>query len=1042
MQMHQVRAEFLNRLKGDLLGPRRGETEFLPASSPPTDIYSLGILYPRVESAASEAVDSGGMDEDLGSNVAADQDQDDDSPLAPILQKRPASAGMTFALESGSRCRLSINGGAYATAVENGVSGWLRRQLAPTAVELDASRTKEANGLLILGGMATLRVRWRHLATCDVVTVSVVSAAQPTPKNHKPLPDECLFQLGVTVKCIQGKFHPQPAPSFVVDEEEAELRLRYKHNQAWASGHGCSVNWDLSTSETPDQISIDFLPVSFVPRFTAEPSIDCTFDTEALSIERLATIESPNALNRLLVPFVEDFARWLKNCACLEKNGHEEAFDRVISRLEEQLRRLRHGVAFLTSGDQDAFEAFRIGNAAILDQMSTTAARKGDTFIISEARWRPFQLAFMLLAAPGAVRDEPEDSRNIVDLIWFPTGGGKTEAYLLLVAFVISHRRLANQEEGGGTAVISRYTLRLLTQDQFTRTATLICCLERLRRSGRIPGEEISIGLWLGADKERSTKRFLDAKNSSDKILAQETPKNPFHLERCPACSQKIVPDRLSEKSEDYGFNATLSSFGFHCPSAACDFHSKLPIQVVHAALYEKPPTVLLGTIDMFAQLSWDGRCRSFFGFQNKTRKHAPPSLVIQDELHLISGPLGTIAAIYETAIDAVFDYAGQRPKYVAATATIRNARDQAKKLYGRSTFVFPSPGVAASDSYYMREDPNLERARAYVGYMGQGHTPVSSSVHVLASSLLAGKWCTNADDYWTLVAYHNSRRELGKTMTLARDDVPLRIEALEGNDEGRTCEEVFELSSNVQTHLLPSVLHKMGLDRDTGEAMDLVACTNMISVGVDIPRLNLMVVMGQPKTASEYIQASSRVGRSSEAAGLIIVNFAATKPRDRAHYESFPVFHDGYYRWVEPSSVTPESPMALDRALHAAIIAATRLVVLLDNDDASGFDPSLSPDQSVVIESLRERLRSRVSPESWQYVEARFEDLIRWWVETASEHPSLRYHARSGTQFVSLIKRFDQKLAPPSRQTLLSMRNVEGSARFLPKGAGTGGRQ
>ena len=1036
MTMSDVRQDALRRLREDLEGPRGGPVEFLPDTCPPTDMYSLGILYPRVESDIGDPDDSGAVDEDLGTRVAAEKEEADDSPLAPMLQKRPASAGMTFALEHGTACKLAIACAAYEAEIENDMKGWRRRAVAVTRVEIDHARADGLDDAEILEGLARLRVRWRKLGTCDVVTVSVVSATPPVAKDHKPRPDECLFQLSLSVECEKGKFRPPPAPSFVVDDEEAELRLRYQHNKAWATGHGCSVRWEADRESSPAQVSIEFLPVAFVSRFIPDQRPDAQFDPAALSLERLAKVEDASDLKDLLDPFVADFAAWLEGLAGTDDEGHEDAFRRVIARLSEQLDRLRNGIAFLAGGDEDVLEAFRIGNTAILDQMERLAAMRGRPFKRSDARWRPFQLAFMLLAAPGSVRDDPGDSRGVVDLIWFPTGGGKTEAYLLLMAFVISHRRLVDPVAGGGTAVISRYTLRLLTQDQFTRTATLICCLERLRRIGRISGEEISIGLWIGGGQGQAPNKFKDALTSGRKVYTQEVPANPFMLDRCPMCGHLIVPDRISDRTEDYGFRATASSFHLFCPRPDCDFHSGLPIQVVDEALYENPPTVLLGTIDKFARLAWDGRCRSFFGLDQGDGSRQPPSLVIQDELHLISGPLGTIAAIYEAAMDTLFEHAGQRPKYVAATATIRNAGEQATKLYGRKAAVFPAPGIDSSDSYYMREDPDQTRARAYVGYMGQGHTPVTASVHVLASSLLAGQVCTEGDKFWTLVAYHNSRRELGKTMTLARDDVPLRIELLAGDEQERRCDEVFELSSNVPTRALPGVLHKMASPRESGEAIDLVACTNMISVGVDVPRLNLMVVMGQPKTASEYIQASSRVGRANDAAGLVIVNFAGTKPRDRAHYESFLVFHEGFYRWVEPSSVTPESPRALDRALHASVIAAVRLAELPKDVTASGFDPEKFGAQDAILDTLRSRIRSRVPAESWSYVESRFDSIVKWWADAASEHRSLRYHAKSGSQFKSLLERFGEDRGRPAMKTLDSMRNVEGSARFKVKGA------
>ncbi len=1030
----ELRSEIIARMRLQLEGPRYGPAEFLSRGFAPQSIYSLGVLYPRVEAETEGFIGADLIEEDLGSQVVSDEEPDD-APLAPMLQRRPASVGLSFAVSDSTVVNMEIRGARYVRALEGDLEGWRRKQLAPESCAVSASTFRTVDGKRVLEGSGVVRLRWRRVRGCDVVTITLLNSSAPVDADAQPDPESCLFQVGINVKITQGAFRPTPSPAFVVDPEEEELRLRYRKRCAWAAGHGCSVQWSSVEGEPPAAIGTDFLPVTFVPRFLPEAREGARYDVGVLSIERLSSVRTRDELRQTLSPFVEDFGAWLSNLRGSFYQGHESAAERILGGLEVQLVRMRSGLDVLCSTDE-AFEAFILASRALLDQMECIARSRSQPFDRRDARWRPFQLAFQLLAIPGIVSSDDDSGREIVDLIWFPTGGGKTEAYLFLSAFVIVYRRLVDPVRGSGTAVISRYTLRLLTQDQFTRSAALICCLELLRRSGAVPGgDPIRIGLWIGGGRQAAPNSYREACDFAERVLQSPEPVNPFLLECCPHCGTRLVPERLVEDRKSYGFDASDAHFLLRCPSQNCHFKDKLPVQIVDQALYDDPPSLLLGTIDKFARMPWDHRCRSFFGFAMTGSGTRAPDLVIQDELHLVSGPLGSIAALYEAAMDALLEQAGQRPKYIAATATIRGASDQVRRLYGRKVCIFPAPSTDASDSYFMREDNGIARARAYVGFLGQGHTPVTCLVHVAAAVLQAAGNVSTGDDYWTLVAYHNSRRELGKMMTLARDDIPARIEVIASPEVPRRPNEVVELSSSVGTELLPQVLSQMRQPRSDPSAIDVVACTNMISVGVDVERLNLMLVNGQPKTTAEYIQATSRVGRGERSAGLVVVNLAGTKPRDRAHYESFVAFHESYYRWVEPTSVTPESPGACDRALHAAVIAACRLPALPQDSDAPCFDPN-APAQARAIDCLARRLQRGCAEALWPEVESRLEEVIRWWVEAKVHGKVLRYEAKGGQQFKGLLKRYGSSAGAPARETLDSMRNVEGDAAFRIRGA------
>jgi hypothetical protein len=987
----------------------------------------VGVLFPR------EA--GGDAEEETGSVIAGDgEDGPDDSPLAAMLQRAPASAGVTFAVAAGSSIRVETSGAEYVEAVMpdgpavSAPRGFQRQQLPVETFEFDDRN--EGDGVWpIWTNRAEIRCRWRVAGPVRIITISVVNRAQGAAEGNVR-PDECIYQLGMEFQCIAGAFRESPAPDVPFDDEEAELRLRYRRKVAWATGHSCSVAWETPATDRPPRwVRMEFLPTAELRPFSPGVRSGHSFEEVVLSPEWLAADPAPSVLRQALERFVDDFDRWV--AAQTEKDlesVHHGARDRILARLQQQSARLHHGVLHLCDARfPERLRAFALANQAMLEQMRVSSARAGRAFDRGRARWRPFQLAFQLLSMPGALGADPDDRRDLVDLIWFPTGGGKTEAYLLLSAFVIIWRRLVHGDFGCGTAVVSRYTLRLLTNQQFERTAALACALEHMRRKDLIPGvHPIDVGLWIGGGKDSSPNTLKQAFDLAEEVLAADRPESRFMLRRCPWCAEPLVPASRSDDCNDYGFEATPTGFLLRCPSAGCEFHERLPVQVVDEALYSNPPAILLGTIDKFARLPWESRSRSFFGFAaaGSDGHFQPPDLVIQDELHLISGPLGTIAAIYEAGMDVLASRGGSGPKYIAATATIRGAEDQAHRLYGRQVAVFPAPGLDCDDSYFMFMNDAESGSRLYVGVMGQGHTPVTATVHSMAAMLEAGAISTPEDDYWTLLVYHNSRRELGKTMTLARDDVHKRIRVIAPEFDGRQQIVVDQLSSNVPSYQIPRVIHNAETRRESGGAIDVLACTSMISVGVDISRLNAMLVLGQPKTTAEYIQASSRVGRATGAAGVVLMNCVSTKPRDRAHFENFIRYHESIYRWVEPSSVTPSSPEALRRALHASLILAVRLQVLVEGDRAGAFDPS-RPEVGLIIDSLRARLIRVVDPVERPLMSRRFDEVVEWWHCAARSGRNLHYRAEA--QFPGLMQFPNQDCAAPARSTLNSMRNVDG---------------
>ena len=317
----------------------------------------------------------------------------------------------------------------------------------------------------------------------------------------------------------------------------------------------------------------------------------------------------------------------------------------------------------------------------------------------------------------------------------------------------------------------------------------------------------------------------------------------------------------------------------------------------------------------------------------------------------------------------------------------------------------------------------------------------VQSAAAILQAPVSLGMQGAVLDSYWTLPVYHNSRRELGKTMTLARDDIPARIKVIATDEQdARDITRVEELSANVKGPKIPELLKNLAKPQRSGEAVDTLPCTNMISVGVDISRLNTMIVVGQPKSSAEYIQASSRVGRSSKyPPGLVVTLYSPNKPRDISHYETFRSYHQALYRHVEATSVTPWTEPAMERALHAALIIAIRATAgLRDSGSAKHFRKD-NEDIKRVTGALKERMQNAMEGLTGKEQKDIFlflDNLIDEWHGKAESGDINRYESRkAGKQFMPLIKSFDDKSDEKGWATLNSMRNVDSETLIKVKG-------
>lgn len=970
-----VRNALLETARALLLGPLALDEEI---PSAPVDTYVTGILWPE-----GETLDAIEDDQDEGSPSDADGERDDNVPGYRAV--RPCSLGLTFAVDEGATVLVSTAETARYTAVERelGSEGgrpsrmWTRHplgyhyEIAPgPAGTWRVHDFLGPKGQQVSDASVRLHIRRRIADSRQVLTVTLINKAQPTEDR---LRDEfCLFQSGLKVKAVtpdgQGAIRPRPAPVFAgADEDAQSAALLYRDVLEYAVGHGIAAVWEPSPERRVARLETAWMPTSPVKgtSTSGHPSLVAflTARPQALSAEWLARAEARDEVLEILGGFADVYDAWIRAELMPRTDSFKgelgTAARRNLERCGDALRRIRAGISMLAREDS-AWTAFALANAA-MDRQSRFGA-KGDR--AGPLTWRPFQLAYILMVLPGLV-DPADPDRDDVDLLWFPTGGGKTEAYLGLTAFQILHRRLTDVErrDDGGVDVLMRYTLRLLTVQQFQRAASLICACDAIRSErGDLGKSPISLGLYVGGDAtpNRTTAAIEALSLEHD---GQQPKSTPRQLLDCPVCGSSLNAGCYKTTSQGAGID-------IRCANTSCETAGEpLPVLTVDDFIYEAPTSLLIGTIDKFAQLPRRSDLRALFGLDGGLR----PGLIIQDELHLISGPLGSIAGLYETVVDMLCTKGGVRPKVIGSTATIGHASRQVRALFDRPVLQFPPSGFEASDSFFaVRDEDGPDRL--YVGLCSAGRSP-KFSLQAGAAALLqgighlvsAGTAPSLVDPFWTAVLYFNSLRELGGAHVLLQDDIPRQIAFLAGRLASRPRDletDTIELSSRVASRDLPDHLAQLGHPLTDGSdpfapaPRDAVLASNMISVGVDVSRLGLMLVNGQPKSTAEYIQASSRVGRGIDGLVLTLYNFG--RPRDVSHFEHFLAYHGALYRSVEATSVTPWAPRARDKALHAVVAAAVRhLSPGMDDDGAAADFDAQAEDVVALAKVIRERART-----------------------------------------------------------------------------------
>lgn len=1059
---YAAREAMVEALVADLYGATDTDDVLTEA---PLSRFVVGILHPR----SAEPIEDVRDDDEADTGTATDSR--DDPAVALARMRYPSTTGLTFSVAAGTPVvEVEVSADGYREVVDPQEQAQAKEELArraaerrtkagaaavaaPDVEELAETRAATRNdGLwrVVPVGPATFSVDVAHPRTDQEWAVSEGLSLRAVVRperdgavsitlalvNTRVRPDKgyadhlCWFRPRLVVTTPGGTFvdrRPERDLTFQ-DEDERSGELLYRRERHLAVGHGCAVVW--VESDHVRRLETTFFPSHDLRLAKADRN-----DVPTLGMKSLGSGDDRSAL----VGLVDVYEHWITQ----QESGIPEIDPRHVVTAERHLTDARRAVERMRAGielldrDPEAAHAFRVMNQVMQQQrVRQVMVRKGlDTPPDEEEQWRPFQMAFVLLNLVGLAEPGHKD-RDVADLLWFPTGGGKTEAYLGLIAFTLVLRRLRGGPEiGAGVGVIMRYTLRLLTIQQFERAAGLICALEEWRRR-EAPGlPRFSIGLWVGQGATpndvkkaaKALKKMRDGEEPTDEG-------NPRQLLRCPWCGTSLPV--AAYEADVHGDRMTV-----HCPATACEFHDGLPVHLVDTDVYAERPSLVIGTVDKFAMLAWRGEAGAVLGAFHDVK----PDLIIQDELHLISGPLGTLVGLYETAIDALATSdEGVRPKLVASTATIRRATSQVRAVFNRAAQQFPPPGLDAGDSFFAVDaEPHERPTRRYVGVMAPSTSHATLLVRVYAALLQAGKDLDAPDEvrdaYWTMLGYFNSLRVLGAAYIQSLDDVPdrMKVVAARSGQEVRQIRDPREMTSRKKSSEIPEELARLGTSFPHEDSPDVVLATNMISVGVDVDRLGLMSVMGQPQMTSEYIQATSRVGRSRP--GLVVTMFNAAKSRDLSHYESFTSYHRALYKQVEATGATPFAPRALDRALHGLLVILARHTVAGASGSTSVAAPVGADAFDRLIDVIVNRARS-VKAGSETEVRVALEGLVERWTDAVEDHDVMKYEGwmsdekalmvpAGGAPFGASAETVPVDTFPvdePAWPTLTSLRNVD----------------
>lgn len=956
--------------------------------------YAAGMLYPIDATVGEVLINDVLIAEDVEETphkIDSEKYKDDDisEDIAVLNDERlPSSMGLTCNISKDTETlKITITGGHYKPKMikitGKGTPKWWFRQSLIGELELPinklASHRNSVHSVVLKNNLGEViselslecLVQCRDIKNSFLTTITLTNRSLSKHKRASLADELIFFQAMMTVETdVKGKFLNYPKHyerNLPMSDEEANDELLYRNKINYAFGHACSTSWD--ETDPVRKISTTFLPTYETTSMTPDVEFEHNGIVEKISIKMIDIINCKNHsdLVKIMNPLLEAYNRWILDQEIGISYLSEKlkvAAERNVALCRESLKRMKNGLQHLE--DPLVFKAFILANKSMLLQQVNGKVTRVPTvkdlkisFDISYEEavvsmdklnglnnsWRAFQIAFFLMSIESFKNEESLD-REIVDLIWFPTGGGKTEAYFGVAAFQMLYRRLKNKDDAG-VDVLMRYTLRLLTADQFQRSSRLICALELVRRQNEelLGKTKFSIGMWVGSKTSPNT--FKAAKEAYNGIRNKANA-DSFVVNKCPWCGCKLGKIGKGKDVHVLGYKPANNEFITHCLDKKCSFYEEIPVYFIDEAIYDKRPTFLIGTVDKFVQLTWKPEARALFGIDmNGKQVVSTPNLIIQDELHLIAGPLGTLAGLYETVIEELCTKKinGKRikPKIISATATIKEFEIQAQSLFGRSQAkakLFPSPGLDIDDSFFAKVATDAKGkplpGRKYVGIYTSSVGVMQAQVKVYSSILQEGYQLpeNERDPYWTLLSFYNSLRELGSGINICSMDVLSYMKSIsnrEGYPKNRYIKNPLELTSRMQNNEVIETIDKLKVElniNSTNEknVLDVCLASNIIEVGVDIDRLSMMAVVGQPKTTAQYIQVTGRVGRRwQERPGLIFTIYSNRNSRDKSHFEHFVEYHQRLYAQVESTSITPFSDASLERGLNAMLIAFLR---------------------------------------------------------------------------------------------------------------------
>lgn len=1040
-----------DNLRKDLIGPVN-ENEVL-VKDMPLDYYVCGVLWPQRSSDvliySKEDIDD--IDDELsiiGDKISTSIDDledttgDIDDSISASNKYKPSAMGITVMLRAeiefidiSFRYGKYIHKEIYKEIVGEDDEGNEETKSIPIPQFTRVPKTEDFTMRICrIEGVSESRKFEDFSIQCNVrkilengdklVTISVVNAASSGQK-HIELNRLSLFQCELEIKMENNTFIPlYNEGAEYLEEEDLINSMLYSEVYNYAYGHGCSVTYDDSENKVAI-IKSDFMPSAEVFQMMPGSLKEDTF----LSMFLYKT-QPKETMILAMCRFLDEYKKWYNHQKYIgqEMYKHIEAVKISLERIRVCINRIENGIKALD--DENTYKAFAMMNEA----MCLQRVKSKEDIQEVDVKWYPFQIAYVLQIIPDILNPQSK-YRNSVDLLWFPTGGGKTEAYLGVAAFTIFHRRLTNNIKDDGVAILMRYTLRLLTIQQFERATALICACEFMRKKYKLDGGEINIGLWIGSnmtpnhtEKAREVIRKL-SDNKNEKIYEG----NPLQITTCPWCKSEI--DVLA-----YTFEDTMK---IKCPDESCAFHNGLPIYLIDDDVYKVRPTLVLSTVDKFARIVWEPRAKSLFG----ERDGQSIELIIQDELHLISGPLGSISGIYELVITKLCEREGVGAKVIASTATVRNAKAQVKNLYNKESIQFPPNGISANDSFFaIKANKNNRPARRYMGVCENGGSVADLLIRVYAnlaySKLLFQKMGIEdkiIDQYYTTVGYFNAIKDLGASSSIISDRMKVSLRALINHKFKAVSEDVNltisdikrydnceELTSRKTSKEIKDTLSELEKSFPDARCFEYILASNMLSVGIDINRLGVLTMYNQPKSNAEYIQATSRVGRSNP--GLVLAMYNAMRSRDKSYYEQFPFYHKTMYQYVEATSVTPFSLRAMEKALHSSFTALVRHLIpdLNENEVAYKFRNNIKG--VVEIKKYMIDVISNINPEVVEDASFYLELYSQRWEQLAKEnHENFPYKDYNGE--VCLLQSAEKENNINLPTTLNALRNVEDSS-------------